>query len=276
MAVKAMVRVYDTEDITMGFAEIDGLTIHYEAPRGLAAPVGQRVLYVHGTGCNTKVWTSHMTSLAEAHIPVAIDLPGHGQSGGGGFRGMADYTHYVMGLADALDWDQFVLAGHSMGGGVALTAALYDPERLKALMLIDTGARLRVAPAIIQAARRAAQSGQRNAPDRTVGYAASTPQSVAQAVYDMTADTRLEVTYKDWICDDMFDALARVKDIDLPTLAVCGDEDNLTPLRNHKFFRDQMPNCELQIIPQAGHWPFLEQPETFTGVVEDFLDRLPS
>lgn len=242
VAVKAIIQAHDAEDTGMGSAEIDGLTIHYEAPRDPAAPIGQRVLYVHGTGCNTRVWTQHMASLAEAHTPVAIDLPGHGRSGGDGFRGMADYTHYVMGLATALGWDQFVLAGHSMGGGIALTAAFYFPERLKALMLIDTGARLCVAPAIIHAAGRAAQSGQRGTPDRTVGYARSTPQSVVHAVYDMTADTRLEVTHKDWVCNDMLDAMPRVKDIDMPTLTVCGDEDNLTPLRNHEFFRDHMPN----------------------------------
>ncbi|MCZ6876307.1 MAG: alpha/beta hydrolase [bacterium] len=259
----------------MGFEQIDGLTIHYEAAHDPTAPIGQRVLYVHGTGCNSKVWTQHMASLAEAHTPVAIDLPGHGQSGGDGFRGMADHAHYVMGLAATLGWDQFVLAGHSMGGGVALTAALYYPERLKALMLIDTGARLRVAPSILQASRQAAQSGQRRAPDRTWGYARSTPLTVVQAVYDMTADTRLEVTHKDWICDDTFDAISRVKDIDTPALAVCGDEDNLTPVKYHKYLRDQMPNCTMEIIHQAGHWTYLEQPEAFTGVVKAFLDRLP-
>lgn len=258
----------------MGFATIDGLNIHYHAAGDASASRGQRVLYVHGTGCNTRVWEQHMAAMAEAHSLVAIDLPGHGQSTGDGFRGMADHAHVVMELASALGWDRFVIAGHSMGGGIALTAALYFPNRLSGMMLIDTGARMRVAPAIIEAARRAAEAGRRGPADCTWGYARSTPQSVVDAIHEMTSDTRLEVTHKDWICDDMFDVMRRVKDIAVPTLAICGDEDNLTPVKYHEYLRDHMPNCRLEIIEQAGHWTYIEQPEAFNRAVRLFLDGL--
>ena len=66
----------------MGFAELGGLNIHYQSIGNPAELKGQRVLYVHGTGCNTTVWEPHMEAIAEAHTPVAIDLPGHGQSEG--------------------------------------------------------------------------------------------------------------------------------------------------------------------------------------------------
>lgn len=258
----------------MGFAEIDGLRIHYHAARDLSAPKGQRVLYVHGTGCNTRVWEQHLSAIANTHTPVAIDLPGHGQSDGDGFRGMADHAHYVTELATALGWDRFVIAGHSMGGGIALTVALYHADRLNGMMLIDTGARLRVAPSIIQAAQRSAQTGRRGPADRTWGYARNTSQAIVEAIHTMTADCRLEIRYKDWICDDTFDVMSRVKDISVPTLAVCGDEDNLTPVKYHTYLRDHMPNCKLEVIPQAGHWPYMEQPAAFTRAVQSFLDRL--
>ena len=77
----------------MGFAKIDGLRIHYRgdphAQRGL------RVLYVHGTGCNGRVWDRHREVIGRHHTAVAIDLPGHGESAGSGFRGVADYAHYT-------------------------------------------------------------------------------------------------------------------------------------------------------------------------------------
>ncbi len=258
----------------MGFATIDGLNIHYDAAGDPSLPRGQRVLYVHGTGCNTRVWTQHMAAIADVHTPVAIDLPGHGQSGGNGFRGMADHAYVVVELAAALGWDQFVIAGHSMGGGIALSAALYNPDRISAMMLIDTGARLRVAPSIIEAAYRVAKTGRRGPPDRTWGYARSTPQSVVDAIYEMTSDTRLEVTHKDWICDDTFDVMRRVKEISIPTLAICGDEDNLTPVKYHEYLRDHMPNCKLEVIERAGHWTYIEQPEAFNCAVRSFLDSL--
>src|SRR5262245_11612360 len=107
-------------------------------PRGRAASG----LYVHGTGRNGRVWEDHMAAIAETHTPVAIDLPGHGRSSGRGFRGMADYAHVVMELGRALGWERFVVAGHSLGGGVAITAALYHPEEHIAgcrLAIIDGG-----------------------------------------------------------------------------------------------------------------------------------------
>ena len=51
----------------MAFADIDGLTIHYETPADPAQPHGHRVLYVDGAGCNSRVWSPHMAALAGAH-----------------------------------------------------------------------------------------------------------------------------------------------------------------------------------------------------------------
>jgi len=265
----------DCEGHQMGFVEIDGQTIHYHEGSDPSVPKGQRVLYVHGTGCNARVWAKHMAVVANTHTPVAIDLPGHGQSGGDGFRGMADYAYYASELATALSWERFVVAGHSMGGGIALNLAIYHADRLSGMMLIDTGARLRASPSILQAARQAAQSGQRGPADRTWGYARNTPQSIVEEIHTITADCRHEVRYKDWICDDTFDVMSRIGAISVPTLAVCGVEDNLTPVKYHTYFRDQMPDCQLEVIEGAGHWPYFEQPKAFNDAVLSFLDGLP-
>jgi pimeloyl-ACP methyl ester carboxylesterase len=216
-----------------------------------------------------------MTALAETHTPVAIDLPGHGQSAGRGFRGAADYSYFVVKLALALGWERFVVAGHSMGGAIALTTALYHADLLNGLLLIDTGARLRVHPDILQVSRLAAETGRRLPMRRDWGFASTTEQSVVDAVEAMTVDTDPRVTYVDWICDDTFDCLSRLKDIRVPALAICGQEDRLTPVKYHQFFHTHMPSCQLAVIKQAGHWLFLEQPQEFTRLVRDFLDRLP-
>lgn len=260
----------------MGFTDIDGLRIHYHAIGDPAQQKGQRVLYVHGTGCNTRVWEQHMAALAEAHTPVAIDLPGHGRSAGRGFRGAADYTYFVIKLAQALGWERFVVAGHFMGGAIALTAAIYHADLLNGLLLIDTGARLRVHPDILHASCLAAASGRRSSTRREWGFASTTPQSVVDAVNAMTADTDPRVTHADWMCDDTFDCMSRLKDIHVPTLAVCGEEDKLTPVKYHQFLHTHMPNCQLAVIKQAGHWLLIEQPQEFTRVVRGFLDHLPT
>ena len=259
----------------MGYADIDGLRIHYHSAGHLSVSKGQRVLYVHGTGCDGRVWQRHMRALADRHTPVAIDLPGHGQSSGSGFRGAADYTHYAVRLADHLGWDRFVIAGHSLGGGVALTAAIYYAERLAGMMLIDTGARLRVDPNVLENSRQLAAGEAGIAIDPRLGFAKSTPQSIVDAIDVLRVGTDPKVTYKDWISDDTFDCMSRVANIHTPSIAICGDEDYFTPVKYAEYFRDRMPHCQLAIIPQAGHWTYEEQPETFDRIVRTYLDTLP-
>ena len=257
----------------MPFAEIEEHQIHYQTPADLSSPKGQRILYVHGTGCNGGLWNRHMAVIAEEHTPVAIDLPGHGKSSGNGFRGVADYTHFVMELAKHLGWNRYLVAGHSLGGGIALATATYDREHVAGMLLVDTGARLRVKPEILEAARDAAAQGQ-TIPLPRWSFAEKTSQSVIDAVGAQIADTPPEVTLKDWISDDSFDFLNRLGSIDVPSLAICGNEDQLTPVRYHEFFRDRLPNCGLEVVPDSGHWPYAEQPERFDRAVRKFLDGL--
>jgi pimeloyl-ACP methyl ester carboxylesterase len=264
------------KDGSMGSAVIAGRAIYYHTVESSTAQPRRKVLYVHGTGCNGSVWLQHMTEIADAHLPVAIDLPGHGRSPGRGFCGVADYAYFVVELAATLGWDRFVVAGHSLGGAVALSTAIYHADGLDGLILVDTGARLRVDPGLLRDARKAAESGRALAIDRSWGYANATPQSVVDAVQELTADTDPVVTYQDWIADDSFDVIGRLKDIRVPAVAVCGAEDRLTPVKYHRFLAEQMPGCGLSIVENAGHWMFRERPEAFTQAVRAFLDGLPS
>jgi pimeloyl-ACP methyl ester carboxylesterase len=259
----------------MASALVAGRTIHYRAAGPPAGGGGRRLLYVHGTGCNAEVWGPHMATMADRHAAVAIDLPGHGRSPGPGFRGVADYAHVVVELARVLGWERFVVVGHSMGGAVALITALYHADVLDGLVLVDTGARLRVHPALLRGAREAAAAGRPATTDRSWAYAADTPPALVDALHALVADTDPWVTYGDWIADDTFDVLGRLKDIRVPTLAVCGAEDRLTPVRYHEFLAAHIVGCRLQVIPGAGHWVFWERPEAFTRTLRAFVDGLP-
>ena len=261
----------------MGYADIDGLRIHYHSAGHLSVPKGQHVLYVHRTGCDRPGVAQPICGrMADRHTPVAIDLPGHGQSSGSGFRGAADYTHYAVRLADHLGWDRFVIAGHSLGGGIALTAAIYYEDRLTGMMLIDTGARLRVDPSVLENSRQLAAGEAGIAIDPRLGFAKS-HTSVHHRCdrCPSRVGTDPKVTYKDWISDDTFDCMSRVANIHTPSIAICGDEDYFTPVKYAEYFRDRMPHCQLEIIPQAGHWTYEEQPETFDRIVRTYLDTLP-
>ncbi|MEM2982778.1 MAG: alpha/beta hydrolase [Candidatus Bathyarchaeia archaeon] len=258
----------------MGFVTIDGLKIHYLTPCDPSGKRGHRIMYIHGTGYCSEIWRRHMDAISDSHTPVAIDLPGHGLSEGRGFRGTADYSNFVVKLAESLGWGRFVIAGHSLGGAIAITTAVYNHEMLKGMILIDTGARLRVHPDILKGALSAARSGKGAAIDPSWAFAKATPNSVIESTLAMMAKTDPWVTYNDWICDDSFDFTTRIKDIHIPTVAICGEEDKLTPVKYHSFLKEKMPNCTLKVIEGAGHFVMVEKLEEFTRAVKDFLNGI--
>ena len=258
----------------MPSAIIEGLSVSYDHYRARADLAGQRVMYIHGTGCNAKVFADHLRAISDRHEVVAIDLPGHGGSDGGGFRSAIEHAFFVGALIKYLNWESCIVAGHSLGGGIALAVALYFAELVSGLLLIDTGARLRVSPAVLELARKAAEQGSSVSGNSRLGYADSTPQEVVDRVNAMTAGCDPRVVYKDWIADDSFDCISRLSQITVPALAICGELDALTPLKYHEFLRDKLPQCGLVTIANAGHWPFVENPDAFDTAVGKFLSEL--
>ena len=258
----------------MKYASIDGLKISYKHYASQPRVNNKRVIFIHGTGCNTRVFERHLGVLSTRYEVAAIDLPGHGESTGSGFRGVADYAHYVAKLIEHLEWESCVVAGHSLGGAIGLAVALYYPKYVEGLLLVDTGARLRVDPGIIETARRAADGEDLPPSNPRRGFARDTSQKIVDEINVITEQCSPLVTYKDWIADDTCDLMSRLPSIIVPSLAICGDEDEFTPIKYHKYFRDNLPNCQLKIIPDAGHWPFVEQPLLFDRTVLEFLDSL--
>ena len=217
-----------------------------------------------------------MAALADAgHSSAAIDLPGHGASEGRGFRGVADYAFYVARSSPSTS------SGTATPSPATVSAAASPsptpsttPAPLDGLILIDTGARLRVHPSILHNVYLAAAGEPTDAPaDPRQGYAKATPDTVIEELTRLRADEDPRVTYLDWIADDSCDFLTRLSGIHIPALAICGAEDPLTPVKYHEHFRRHLPDCHLEIIPNAGHWPYVEQPQLFDQALHAFLSR---
>ncbi len=132
----------------MPYTTVDGQRTFYAYHAGPASPSPHLIL-VHGAGGSHLHWGAAVRNLHNANV-YALDLPGHGRSEGPGHGTIADYAAFVVAFMDALDIQQAVIAGHSMGGATALTAALNHPQRVAGLLLVGTGARLRVLPRILE------------------------------------------------------------------------------------------------------------------------------
>lgn len=250
----------------MPTVRLGGDEIFY-ADRGRGAPV----LFVHGAGGNHRNWLHQVQNLP-AGRRIAVDLPGHGRSQGPGRSSIVGYAEFALNFADALQLDRFVIAGHSMGGAVALQLALDHGPRLRSLVLVDTGARLRVLPRFLAGIRDAVASAIRMWAEWSFSDRAD-KSLIREAIRDLSAvDPR--VFHQDLVACDSFDVMERLSEIQLPTLVLCGTEDRLTPPKYARHLRDHITGAQLALIEGAGHMVMYEKPEEVTQTVAAFLERL--
>jgi 3-oxoadipate enol-lactonase len=80
--------------------------------------------------------------------------------------------------------------------------------------------------------------------------------------------------YADFRATSAFDQMVRIADIRLPTLIIAGEEDQWTPPKFQHYMAERIPGSRLVMLPNAGHYPFVEQAERFNGELETFLGEL--
>ena len=113
----------------------DGVQIHFES--GGSGPPA--LVFIHGWNCDRSYWSAQLSVFAATHHVVAVDLAGHGDSGVNRENwSMANFGADVAAVADALQLEDIILVGHSMGGPVALEAAKLLKGRIKMIIGADT------------------------------------------------------------------------------------------------------------------------------------------
>lgn len=228
------------------------------------------LILVHGAGGNHRLWGYAVRSLWAAHV-YAVDLPGHGRSTGVGRWAIAGYACFLSDFIDALQLERTVIAGHSMGGATAMVTALRYPARVAGLVLVATGARLRVLPDILH--------GTLNAFEDTVHFICRTAYStrvpsqlVRQGEREMLS-VAPQTVHDDFAACDAFDAMGDLERIRCPTLVICGTEDRLTPPKYATFLAEAIPGAELQWIDGAGHMVITEKADLVAKAIGDAVAR---
>jgi len=110
---------------------------------------GLPLIFCHGSGGRHHHWLYQLKFLKDEANPIAVDLPGHGRSGGTPANTVTSYREWLYRFYKAAGVGPLVLAGHSMGGAVALDFALNYPADVLGLILVGSGGRLRVLPAFL-------------------------------------------------------------------------------------------------------------------------------
>ncbi|KLU60231.1 2-hydroxy-6-oxononadienedioate/2-hydroxy-6-oxononatrienedioate hydrolase [Peptococcaceae bacterium CEB3] len=253
---------------TMSFAEVWGDRIHYEE-EGKGKAEEQTVLFVHGAGGSWGTWEKQLAGIRGRHL-VAVDLPGHGESGGKAQDEIAGYREFVHRFAQVLGLKRFVLVGHSMGGGIALDFALTYPETLAGIILVGSGARLRVSPAILGVLAE----GRHPLASVKYMYAKDAEEKILDQARKEMEQVPPQVYESDFQACDRFDVMDRVASIGVPALILCGEDDLMTPAKFSRYLQEKMPKTSLTLVPAAGHMVMSEQPQAVNRAIEDFLATL--
>lgn len=229
------------------------------------------VVFVHGAGGSHQHWLFQVRDLAGASS-YTLDLPGHGRSEGPGRDSIAAYGDWLISFLDAAGLDQAVLVGHSMGGAISMDVGLRYPERVAGLGLVATGARLRVAPAILDGILANPKKAVRLICDWAYGPEAP-PEMVRLGRRQMSA-VAPDVLHGDFVACDAFDVLDRLGELAIPTLVVTGTQDRLTPIKYATSLRDGIPGAALTLVEGAGHMVMVENPGVVAGALAGLLETL--
>lgn len=251
----------------MPYVELDGKQFYYAGDKRAE---GTPVIFCHGSGGGHQHWLYQLKGLKGKVNPLAVDLPGHGRSEGEPADDIAVYRDWLHRFADALGIGPFVAAGHSMGGAIALDYALHYPENTLGLILVGSGARLRVLPAFLETL----QKGCVPAELADFLYCPDAPRELLQKGREEVASIAASIYHADLSACDKFDVTAELASINRPVMMICGSEDRLTPVKYSHYLAEKLPSGKVAVIDGAGHMVMIEKPEAVNQAIETFIAAL--
>ncbi len=249
----------------------DGVEIVYSAC-GAGEPA---LLFIHGGLADRTFWDTQLQAFHGRHRVVALDLAGHGESGSNRKRwGIPEFGADVKAVADAEELQQVVLFGNSLGGPVAVEAALLMPGRVLGVAGVDTFHSLEYQMTPEQARQRAEAfrgdyAGSVRQMVKMLFHADADPAIVAEAERRMQK-TPPAAAYAMFVALGGYDVAAAARRLTVPLRAINGDlyPTDLAGVRKIKADFDAI------VMRHMGHYPMLERPEEFNGHVATVVAAL--
>ena len=229
------------------------------------------MVLIHGAGGNLAFWPPQVRRLPGALV-YALDLPGHGQSTGLSFDEIDEYAAAVLAFLDAENLPPVLLAGHSMGGAVALTVARRVPARVAALGLIATGARLPVSQKLL--AGLATDYGATTARLATWSLGPTVDDKTRAAYERHLTRVKPRALIDDFTACAAFDARLDLAALTMPALVLCGAQDRMTPPALSQELATQLPQASLHTLAETGHMIPVERPQRLAELLGEFHQAL--
>jgi len=228
------------------------------------------IVFIHGSGGDSTAWGYQYSQLADSCNMAALELPGHGSSGGKGETDVAAYVSWVRDILLAFEIHQPVLVGHSLGAAICLAFAIQYPDLLSGIVPFGGGVKMPVNPAILEGVQK--DPAAILAFTAKIAVAKKNRERLAPILAKRTPDP--EILYGDFLACDRLDLTGEIGSIRTPTLIVCGTEDKMTPPALSESLREMIPGARLALIPEAGHLVMMEEPEGFNEALRSFVAEL--
>lgn len=284
---------YDRPPVTPGewLAE-SGLEARFPTVGGhrlryVRAGSGPPVVLIHGFASSLYTWKDVVPLLALDHQVIALDLPGFGESDQPRHLTLEDLPRAVLGLMDHLDVERAALVGNSMGGGTAALVASRHPQRVSALVLVDSAGFHRddsEHPGVVRLVRSPLGPLVAHLPFRRLFVEGALRQVFADdsLVTDERVAEYLAPLLRSGASSSIRSLLGSVAahpnaveealpEIETPTLVIWGRDDAWIPLGHADRFVEAIPGARKVVLERCGHMPQAEMPEEVGRLIRDFL-----
>lgn len=227
---------------------------------------------LHGSADNHHVY-DRLMDAATGRERFAINLPGRAGTDGPALGSVAEMEPFLSRFLEAEVEGDYLVVGHSLGGGVAIEHALTSASaRLRGIVLLATGARLRVHPMILQLFEQVAETGTHPPLPPGLYEQGADPELLTDANQNRLL-TPIETGGTDWRAANGFDRMQDLAKITVPALIVAGTNDMLTPPKYAEYMAANIPDAELHVIDGAGHMLVAERAQQIAEWIETFIER---
>jgi pimeloyl-ACP methyl ester carboxylesterase len=251
----------------------DGVPIHYSVS-GKGEPA---LVFIHCWTCNRTFWENQVAEFSKTNRVVTIDLPGHGESGKGRKTwSVESFGDDVKTVVTKLGLKRVVLVGSSMGGPVALEATRRMPDRVIAIVPVDTlqNVEQKLPQDQLDAVFKQMEADFKAATTSLLNqffFSPTTPAAVKERVINATVSTPPEVAIPMLKGVFSYDPAPAMREIKVPIRAINADRVPTSVEVNRKY----APQFDVMIIKGTGHYPMLEDPVRFNQMLADILRSLP-
>jgi pimeloyl-ACP methyl ester carboxylesterase len=228
------------------------------------------LVFIHGAGGSSLLWQAQVQGLKARVNTVAVDLPGHGRSGGGARQTVPEYASALVDFITSIQAPSPIPCGLSMGGAISQQLLLDHSGHFQAGIIVSSGARLRVLPSLLDLIL-SDMHAYVGLIDR-MGFCQKTPVAVKQAFLEDALRADPAIAHGDFKACDRFDVMPRLGAIQVPVLIISAENDRLTPPAYGLFLEKNIPGAVRRHILDAGHFVPIEKPIEVNAAITGFLD----